>query len=267
MTRPTFRFAPSPNGELHLGHAYSALLNARMAKEAGGRFLVRIEDIDRLRCAPAFARQALDDLSWLGLEWEEPVRVQSRHFADYARQQRRLAAKGLIYPCFCSRAEIAAAADPRRVDPEGQPLYPGTCRRLELGEIDDRIVAGEPHAMRLDVDAAVAEARGDGAALAWGDVVVVRKDIATSYHMAVVTDDFLQGITHVVRGRDLEAATAIHRLLQRLLGFPSPHYHHHALIGDETGRKLSKSAGAKSLRALREEGVAPAAIRRALNLD
>jgi glutamyl-Q tRNA(Asp) synthetase len=259
MVRPAFRFAPSPNGELHLGHAYSALLNARMAQEAGGRLLVRIEDIDVTRCTRALAAQALADLAWLGLSWEEPVRFQSEHMADYLAQQGWLAAMGLTYPCFCSRKEIAAKADPARRDPEGQPLYPGTCRRLPAADVARRIAAGEAHALRLDMGLA----SDDPAARAWGDVVLARKDIGTSYHMAVVTDDQLQGITHVVRGKDLEAATAVHIVLQKLLGFATPHYHHHRLIDDETGRKLSKSEGAKSLRRLREEGITPAQIRAA----
>ena len=259
MSVPAFRFAPSPNGELHLGHAYSALLNERMAREAGGRFLIRIEDIDTIRCTAELARRALDDLAWLGLAWEQPVRIQSEHFADYLMQQERLARMGLLYPCFCSRKDIADA----RRDPEGQPVYPGTCRALARAEIESRIASREPHAMRIDMEAAVART-AVSAALAWGDVVLARKDIGTSYHMAVVTDDHAQGITHVVRGRDLEAATAIHLLLQRLSGFASPHYHHHGLVGDDMGRKLSKSDGAKSLRALRAEGRTARDIRRML---
>jgi glutamyl-Q tRNA(Asp) synthetase len=260
MSAPAFRFAPSPNGELHLGHAYSALTNAEMARAAGGRFLIRIEDIDVIRCTRALADAALADLAWLGLSWEQPVRFQSEHLDDYQRQQARLEEMGLLYPCFCSRREIAAAADHTLRDPEGQPLYPGTCRHLGAPEIARRIAAGEPHALRLDM----AEASDDPAARAWGDVVLVRKDIGTSYHLAVVTDDHLQGISHVVRGQDLEAATAIHVTLQRLLGFATPHYHHHKLIGDETGRKLSKSEGATSLRRLRADGVTAADIRAAL---
>lgn len=260
MATPAFRFAPSPNGALHLGHAYSALLNARLAAEAGGRFLVRIEDIDTLRCTPTLAEAALADLAWLGLRWEEPVRVQSRHMAEYRAQQQRLASMGLLYPCFCSRKDSAAVADPNRRDPEGQPLYPGTCRHLPPGTIAARLAAGDAHALRLDMQAA----SEDAAARAWGDVVLVRKDIGTSYHIAVVTDDYLQAITHVVRGRDLEAATAIHVVLQKLLGFATPHYRHHDLISDALGRKLSKSEGAKSLASLRAEGVSAADIRAAL---
>ncbi len=259
MSVPAFRFAPSPNGELHLGHAYCALLNARMAQEAGGRFLIRIEDIDTPRCTPELTRQALDDLAWLGLTWEQPVRIQSAYVADYVVQQEKLAGLGLLYPCFCTRKEISVAADHGRRDPEGQLIYPGTCRTLTKSQVAGRLAAGQTPALRIDMHAA-----GYSDGFAWGDVVVVRKDIGTSYHMAVVTDDHLQGITHVVRGSDLEAATAIHLLLQRLLGFSTPNYHHHKLIGDETGRKLSKSHAAKSLRPLRDVGVTAADIRRAL---
>jgi glutamyl-Q tRNA(Asp) synthetase len=277
MSLPAFRFAPSPNGELHLGHAYSALLNARMAAECGGRFLIRIEDIDTVRCTAELTARALADLAWLGLTWEEPVRVQSEHLNDYAQAQSRLADMGLLYPCFCSRKDIAAqgANEPR--DPEGQPLYPGTCRRLAAAEIGDRMARGIPCTMRLDMHLAQSrlaapltfEEKGTTVAAdpaRWGDVVLARKDIGTSYHIAVVTDDALQDISHVVRGQDLFAATAIHRMLQELLGLPAPDYHHHRLIGDETGRKLSKSAGDVSLRALRGQGVSAAAIRRTLGL-
>jgi glutamyl-Q tRNA(Asp) synthetase len=275
MNVPAFRFAPSPNGELHLGHAYSALLNARMAAEYRGRFHIRIEDIDTVRCTAHLTARALADLAWLGLAWEEPVRVQSRHLKDYAAAQERLRMMGLLYPCFCSRKDIAAlgASGPR--DPEGQPLYPGTCRRLSPSEIGDRMAKGTPFAMRLDMGPAQSRfaspltfaEKGQTVAAdpsLWGDVVLVRKDIGTSYHIAVVTDDALQGISHVVRGRDLYSATAIHRLLQELLGLPVPSYHHHELIGDETGRKLAKSAGDISLRTLREQDVSAEGIRRAL---
>ncbi len=275
MSVAAFRFAPSPNGELHLGHAYSALLNARMAAQYGGRFLIRIEDIDTARCTAELAARALAELGWLGLTWEEPVRVQSEHLNEYAQAQRRLADVGLLYPCFCSRKDMAAQGTDSLRDPEGQPLYPGTCRGLAAAEIGDRMAQGIPYAMRLDMRLAQSrlssplafEEKGKSVAAdpaRWGDVVLVRKDIGTSYHIAVVTDDALQGISQVVRGQDLFAATAIHRLLQELLGLPAPHYHHHQLIGDEMGRKLSKSAGGISLRALREQGVSAAAIRRAL---
>ena len=266
MTIPAYRFAPSPNGELHLGHAYSALLNERLAEEAGGRFLIRIEDIDRLRCKPEFAAKALADLAWLGLRWETPVRFQSEHLADYATQQKRLSDRGLLYPCFCSRKNLAVRSIGQPLDPEGQPLYDGVCRTLPAGIVHRWIGDRRDHVIRIDMAVAIAMA-GNGPRLdpaPWGDVVFVRKDIGTSYHVAVVTDDALQGITHVVRGRDLAAATSIHQLLQKLLGLPTPDYHHHRLLTDDDGKKLSKSSGSKSLRALRGEGVTPADIRRAL---
>lgn len=266
---PVFRFAPSPNGHLHLGHAYSALVNAAEAKHTGGRFLVRIEDIDTERCTMALAAQCLHDLAWLGLKWEEPVRVQSEHMADYRVALDALGRRGLLYPCFCSRREIALNARDGIRDPEGQVLYPGTCRGVARSP-------NEPHALRLDMKKACAlidapltfTELGEGAIIAdpaaWGDVILARRDIGTSYHIAVVVDDALQGITHVVRGRDLFAATSIHRLLQELLRLPAPLYRHHPLIGDETGRKLSKSAGDRSLASLREAGVTAADIRREL---
>jgi glutamyl-Q tRNA(Asp) synthetase len=268
--KPVFRFAPSPNGYLHLGHAYSALLNAKLAAEAGGRLLLRIEDIDTVRCRPAFVEAALEDLAWLGLTFEEPVRHQSRHFADYAAALDRLDSLGLLYPASASRGEIAAAiaeavanegaAWPR--DPEGAPLYP---RRLLPR------AAGKDAALRLDMAAALArvgplawheEERGEVAAdpARWGDVVLRRKDVPASYHIAVVVDDAIQGVTHVVRGQDLIEATAIHRLLQDLLGLPAPSYRHHRLIRGGAGEKLSKSLASKSLRALRAEGRSPEEI-------
>lgn len=283
MSRPVFRFAPSPNGRLHLGHAFSALLNERRARETGGRFLLRIEDIDRPRCTEALAQDLLADLAWLGLVWEEPVLRQSAHLADYHSAQQRLREEGLLYPCFCSRRDIAlAAGETSRRDPEGQPLYPGTCRNLSALERARCLGEGVPHAWRIAMDAVVARMAGplsfieesSGAALhetahpeAWGDVVLVRKDIATSYHIAVVVDDARQAVTHVVRGRDLFHATAIHLVLQDLLGFPAPRYFHHALIDDAEGRKLSKSLGSKSLAALRDEGVSAPAVRRALGFE
>lgn len=279
MSLPVFRFAPSPNGRLHLGHAYSALLNERMARETGGRFLLRVEDIDRPRCTDALTEAMLADLAWLGLVWEEPVLRQSEHLTDYHDAQRRLRELGLLYPCFCSRRDIAlAAAETGERDPEGQPLYPGTCRRLSDEERLHRLAQGEPHAWRIAMDEAVARI---GAALffteegssmqaqaeAWGDVVLVRKDIGTSYHIAVVVDDARQGVTQVVRGRDLFHATSIHLLLQELLELPTPRYFHHALIDDDAGRKLSKSLGSKSLADLRAEGVTAQGVRQALGFE
>jgi glutamyl-Q tRNA(Asp) synthetase len=279
MTLPTFRFAPSPNGHLHLGHAYSALLNAEMACKANGRFLVRIEDIDTIRCTHRLAEDALEDLEWLGLNWEQPVRSQSQHLADYRQALRRLSEKGLLYPCFCTRQDIARNADAKLRDPEQQPLYPGTCRSLSASVRAELMASGKPHALRLDIASAVRHAGSNlsfheegplhpniyrATSERWGDVVLARKDIGTSYHIAVVTDDALQAITHVVRGNDLFEATSIHRLLQALLDLPVPIYHHHPLIDDGTGRKLSKSAKDRSLRSLREAGVTAADIRAAL---
>jgi glutamyl-Q tRNA(Asp) synthetase len=286
-----FRFAPSPNGYLHLGHAYSAVLNARMAGEAGGRLLLRIEDIDATRCRPEYEAAIFEDLRWLGLDWEEPVRRQSQHLAAYADALERLATRGLIYPSFESRAEIAALVAARERDgpwprdPDGASLYPGTAKALPPKERDRRMAAGDPYALRLDIAAALAALgappltwRETGAGpggetglipadpAQWGDVVLARKDIPTSYHLAVVVDDALQGITHVVRGQDLFAATSLHRLLQILLVLPEPIYHHHRLILDGDGRKLSKSTRATGLRELRAGGASPADIRSMIGL-
>lgn len=291
MTQPVFRFAPSPNGRLHLGHAYSALLNAELARRSQGRFLLRIEDIDPVRSKPEFEAAILDDLAWLGLAWERPVRRQSEHLAEYAAALRGLRGRGLVYPCFCSRGDIRAAvgtlesrsgpAWPR--DPDGALLYPGTCRALPGAESARRIAAGEVHAWRLDAAAAWEVVRGPFAFAAvaldgreearaadpsrWGDAVLARKDVPTSYHLCVVLDDAVQGVTHVVRGRDLEAATDLHVGLQRLLGLATPRYHHHALILDPVGDKLAKSAGSESLADLRARGVRPEEIRRLLGFE
>lgn len=287
MVSPVFRFAPSPNGYLHLGHALSALLNFERARATGGRFLLRIEDIDATRCRPQFEATIYEDLAWLGIVWEEPVRRQSQHLADYAAALRRLEQRGLVYPSFESRAEIArlvAARDacgPWPRDPDGAPLYPGTA--LPADARARRIANGEPYALRLDVAAAQAsvgaltwDEQGEGPAgetgllaavpAAWGDVVLARKEVATSYHLSVVVDDALQGITEVVRGQDLFAATSVHRLLQALLGLPAPAYRHHHLIRDTDGRKLSKSTRSTALRELRAAGATPADIRRMVAL-
>lgn len=291
MTGPVFRFAPSPNGELHLGHAYSALLNARMAAETGGRLLLRIEDIDTTRCTPEFEEGIYRDLAWLGLRWEEPVRRQSDHFDDYREALDRLADEGLVYPSFMSRGEARAViaeaqADGRDWprDPDGAPLFPAVERRLSGSERRSRIAAGEPFAWRLDADAALARVRaplswreeGYGPAgetgtvaadpAAWGDVVLARKEVPTSYHLSVVVDDAIQGVTHVVRGRDLFHATAAQRLLQELLGLPEPVYVHHDLILGDDGRKLSKSRQDTGLAALRAAGLTPADIGRMVGL-
>lgn len=281
--KPVLRFAPSPNGFLHLGHAYSALLNFETARKLGGRFLLRIEDIDRDRCKPEFEMAIKEDLAWLGLEWEEPVRRQSDHFADYSARLADLAARGLVYPCFCTRSDIARAVATRKEgprDPDGGPLYPGTCKRHSSQERAARAAARQNTAFRLDVEAAVAQtgerlywqeydAGEEPREIAakpslWGDPIVARRDIPASYHIAVVVDDAEQGITDIVRGRDLFDATSLHRLLQVLLRLPAPNYRHHSLVLDENGQKLSKSARAKSIRSMREAGVTAAEIRRQL---
>ncbi len=286
MPPPVFRFAPSPNGYLHLGHAFSALLNGDLARQAGGRLLLRLEDIDAARCRPVYEAAIYEDLDWLGLRWEQPVRRQSEHMATYREALKRLTDAGLVYPAFESRAELAQlVADrpdwPR--DPDGAPRYSGVARNLPLAERAARIESGVPYALRLDMAAALAcvgpldwieEGQGpsgqSGRVAAdpavWGDVVLARKDTPTSYHLSVVIDDALQGVTHVVRGQDLFFATAVHRLLQALLGLPAPAYHHHRLIRDDAGHKLSKSTGATGLRELRAAGVLPQEIRRQLGL-
>ncbi len=283
-SRPVFRFAPSPNGYLHLGHAYSALLNAKMAREVGGRLLLRIEDIDRARCRPEYEQAIYEDLAWIGLTWEEPVRRQSEHLKDYANALESLRAGGLIYPCFCTRGEIAQAIAGRPDwprDPDGSPIYPGTCRHLSERERAARLASGGRAAWRLDMEKAVVAAgplawseygTGDVAGeiacepQAWGDVVVARRDIATSYHISVVADDAKQDITDVVRGKDLYASTSVHRVLQTLLGLPAPRYHHHDLIMDARGHKLSKSRKSPTLRELRAAGTTAEEIIRALPL-
>lgn len=287
--QPVLRFAPSPNGPLHLGHAYSALLAFDTARMLGGRFLLRIEDIDPGRSREEFTDGIYEDLRWLGLTWEEPVLRQSRHIEDYVAAAQRLEAMGVLYRCFATRAEITAVqtASPRPLDPDGAPVYPGLHKRLSAGEVEQRIGAGEAFAMRLDVEKAMAlaHARLGGAPLEfvelgeelqprrvaadprrWGDVVIQRKDVPTSYHLSVVVDDARQGITHVVRGRDLYAATDIHRLLQVLLELPEPVYRHHRLIADPSGQKLAKSGGAPGLKDLRAQGVSADDVRRLVGL-
>jgi glutamyl-Q tRNA(Asp) synthetase len=289
---PVFRFAPSPNGYLHLGHALSALLNADSARAAGGRLLLRIEDIDETRCRPEYEKAIDKDLAWLGIAWEQPVRRQSTHYGDYRAALAKLAAMGLVYPSFESRTEIAALVAERQStsqenwprDPDGAPLYPGDAKSMAEPERARRIVAGEPYALRLDMPAALARAgslnwaetgagpAGETGTIAanpaiWGDVILARKETPTSYHLAVVVDDDAQGVTDVMRGRDLFHATAVHRLLQALLGLPQPRYHHHRLILDAEGRKLSKSTSATGLRELRAQGATAADIRKAVGLD
>ncbi|HUI17682.1 MAG TPA: tRNA glutamyl-Q(34) synthetase GluQRS [Alphaproteobacteria bacterium] len=268
------RFAPSPTGGLHLGHAYAALFAERAARAVGGRFLLRIEDIDRTRVRAAFEDAIFEDLAWLGLAWETPVRRQSEHMADYGAALARLEAMHLVYPCFCTRAEIAREIASAAAAPHGSAmrLYPGTCRRLSPDERNARRAAGERYALRLDVAAAVARAgtlcwydRGRGKmrveAERHGDVVLARKELGTSYHLAVTVDDALQGVTLVTRGEDLLAATDVHRLLQALLGLAVPDYHHHPLLFDQHGQRLAKRAGAATLAALRAAGVSAGEVR------
>ena len=266
MTTVT-RFAPSPTGRLHLGHAYSALFARQEARTRGGRFLLRIEDIDAGRCKPEFEAGITEDLTWLGLTWETPVRRQSEHMADYQAAIDRLTAADLLYPCFCTRAEIKAEIARAGAAPHGPdgPVYPGTCRELPADERARRTAEGQPFALRLDVHKAAAcagelffrDAR-HGRVLAtpeiFGDVVLARKDTPASYHLAVSVDDHAQGVTLVTRGADLFPSTHIHRLLQALLGLKTPEYHHHKLIFGSDGQKLSKSTLAPSLQSLRETG-------------
>jgi glutamyl-Q tRNA(Asp) synthetase len=289
MPPPVFRFAPSPNGHLHLGHAYSALLNFDCARQAGGRFLLRIEDIDPTRCKPEFEAAIYQDLHWLGIAWEEPVRRQSRHLDDYRGTIEKLSALGLLYSGFESRAEIAKLVEQREVDarwprdPDGAPLYPGAAKLLSDDERARRLQSGAPFALRLDMAAACASAgdltwdeRGEGPEgetgavvarpEAWGDVILARRETPTSYHLSVAIDDALQGVTEVVRGQDLFWSTSVHRLLQALLGLPRPAYRHHRLMLDSAGHKLSKSTAATGLRELRAGGATAADIRRLVGL-
>lgn len=260
--QPTFRFAPSPNGALHLGHAYSAILNFELAQATGGRFLVRVEDIDTARCTPLLEAAMFEDLAWLDLEWEPPVLRQSKRFGLYQEMLDILQDQGLIYPSFLSRGEIkqhvkAQPSWPR--DPDGAPLYPGLERDWSEAERATAMKSGKPYAWRLNMKQALALHPIAGAE-AWGDVVLGRKETPTSYHLSVVVDDAAQGVTHVVRGRDLEASTSIHLLLQKLLGLPSPHYKHHRLILDDQGERLSKSVKSTAIKALRDDGASVADI-------
>jgi glutamyl-Q tRNA(Asp) synthetase len=289
MPPPVFRFAPSPNGYLHLGHAYSALLNFDSARRSGGRLLLRIEDIDTSRCRPEFEAAIYQDLGWLGMTWETPVRRQSQHLADYRAALKNLSAMGLVYPAFESRAEIARLVAEREAhapwprDPDGAPLYPGAAKSLSPDERTRLLDSGTPYALRLDMAAACAlvpDLRwiehgegpdGETGAVAarpeaWGDVILARKETPTSYHLSVAVDDALQGVTEVVRGADLFWSTSVHRLLQHLLGLPQPVYRHHRLVLDGEGRKLSKSSAATGIRELRAQGATPAEIRRRVGL-
>lgn len=284
ITKPIVsRFAPSPTGDLHLGHAYAALFAERQALDAGGRFLLRIEDIDSGRCRAAFEASIYEDLDWLGLSWETPVRRQSMHMADYKAALDRLTGLGLLYPCFCTRKDIAreietAQSAPHLImnGPDG-PLYPGTCRALTLAEREAKIGAGTAYALRLNMT----RAQEIAGALLWndkdkgeikatpeifGDVVLARKDTPTSYHLAVTVDDHLQGITLVTRGQDLFSATHIHRLLQALLGLDVPLYRHHDILTGPDGMRLAKRDKAETLKNLRNAGKKPQDIRHAVGL-
>jgi glutamyl-Q tRNA(Asp) synthetase len=283
---PIFRFAPSPNGQLHLGHALSALIGYQRARAAEGRFLLRIEDIDVGRTRPEYVAGIFEDLRWLGLAWEEPVLFQSSRMDAYRAAAARLEHMGLLYPCFATRSEIEAAATGAS-DPDGAPLYPGLWKGRSKVDVAEQRAVEAPVALRIDMAAACSavaqrlhgapltfvELADDGTPTTiearperWGDAVIVRKDVPTSYHLAVVVDDAWQGVTHVTRGRDLYAATDLQRLLQVLLDLPEPAYHHHPLILDATGRKLAKSAGDTSFRTLRDQGVTAEGIRRLVGL-
>jgi glutamyl-Q tRNA(Asp) synthetase len=269
MTTVT-RFAPSPTGELHLGSAYSAWVCWHRARDVGGTFLLRIEDIDIRRCKRAFETAILADLTWLGLTWDGAVRRQSEHFAEYGRVLDTLDARGLIYPCFCTRSDIAASAGAPHASLQGPdgPLYPGTCRHLSPQERRDRIAAGVEHCLRLDAAKAAAEAgpysfadekrgRIEGEPLLFGDVVLARKDTPTSYHLSVTHDDHLQGVTLVTRGEDLLPSTHVHVLLQKVLGYETPLYAHHRLLTAPDGKRLAKRDRSLTLRSLRDGGRSP----------
>ncbi len=274
----TFRFAPSPNGRLHLGHAYSALCNERAARSVGGALRLRIEDIDPTRCKREYEAAIADDLAWLGVAFDGAIRRQSEHGRDYADALAGLEARGLIYPCFCTRGQIRALGDGR--DPDGAPLHLGRCRAVSAAETAERTRAGETPALRLDVARAQREVREpirwqewsegdaprevDARPEDWGDVVLRGRERYAAYHLAVVVDDALQGVTDVVRGSDLIAATSIHTLLQRLLGLTTPRYRHHRLVLDASGAKMSKSAASLALASLRDAGYSAADLRAAL---
>jgi glutamyl-Q tRNA(Asp) synthetase len=286
--KPVFRFAPSPNGPLHLGHALSAFINQDMAKASGGRLLLRIEDIDLTRCTPDFETGIYRDMDWLEIDWEKPARRQSEHFGEYQAALQKLIDHGLVYPSFMTRGEVKAEVTafeakggswPR--DPDGSPHYPPHDRGLTQDERGERLGSGAKHAWRLDTRRALDEVgakldwaeTGDGETgtikadpAAWGDVILSRSDAPSSYHLSVVLDDSLQGVTHVVRGMDLFHATSVHRLLQSLLGLPAPIYHHHRLITDASGRKLSKSEGDTGLAELRAKGLSVAGVRQLVGL-
>ena len=279
-TPQTVRFAPTPSGYMHLGHAYSALIAWANARAEGSRFLLRIEDIDRSRCRPAFEQAIYQDLAWLGVDWRRPVRRQSEHMADYAEALKALGEKGVLYPCFCTRSEVRAEIENADAAPHGPdgPHYPGTCRSLSRAEQNRRIRAGKAHALRIDMAKATALAgpltwtdrkRGEVRAdpLSAGDVVLARKDVPTSYHLAVTVDDHLQGVSLVTRGWDLFHATHVHRLLQALLGLDTPVYYHQPMITDPNGVRLAKRNRAMTLRALRNARKTAGDVRRMIDLD
>jgi glutamyl-Q tRNA(Asp) synthetase len=274
---PVLRFAPTPNGLLHLGHAYSALRNAALADRLGAKLLLRFEDIDPARCRPEYEAAILDDLAWLGVACEPNPRRQSEHVGDYARAFETLRRRGLVYPCYCTRGQIAQTHSGR--DPDGAPLHRGRCEAVSAQETRARLDSGAPANWRLDLAGALAETpplawsefyEGDAPeAIAaepqlWGDILIAARDRPAVYHLAVVVDDALQAVTDVVRGRDLLPSTSLHRLLQALLALPAPRYRHHRLVLDAAGAKLSKSAKSTSLASLRAEGVTAAQLRAAL---
>ncbi len=284
-TSDTTRFAPSPTGHLHLGHAYAALFAWHQARDGGGRFLLRIEDIDRSRCRPEFERAIVEDLRWLGLDWDGEVRRQSDYAIDHARALHRLAEMKLLYPCFCTRKDIRRELEMSQAAPHGPdgPPYPGTCRRLGSFERARRMERGEPFAMRLDVYRAMARAEKKmGGPFTWhdrdagdvvcdpsaaGDVVLARKDVPNSYHLAVTVDDAIQGVTLVTRGEDLFAATHVHRLLQALLDYPPPDYLHHKLLTDAEGQRFAKRNRSAPLSHYRATGIPAGTVRRMLGFD
>jgi len=286
--QPVFRFAPSPNGRLHIGHAYSALLNRKFAREIGGRLLLRIEDTDLVRCSPLLEKEMLEDLQWLGFDWDEEPLRQSDRLDIYARNLARLEKMGLVYPAFMSRSEVKSHIRQKQSeglvwphDPDGAPHYPGADRVLDEETRHALLEQGRPNALRLDMEKALSLVSGPlyrdeetagrkekitADPARWGDIILSGKDIPASYHLASVVDDALSGVTHVVRGRDLYSATSVHRLLQELLGFQAPLYHHHDLVLDETGRKLSKSSQDTSIAELREAGVSADDIRKSVGI-
>lgn len=285
MPPPVFRFAPSPNGYLHLGHALSVLLNDEMARAAQGRLLLRIEDIDPTRCRPEYETAIRQDLEWLGIVFERPVRRQSEHFSEYRAALEKLEQEGLLYTSIESRTEIAKLVAARGADwprdPDGAALYPGNSHTFSSSERLRRIEKGEPYALRLDLKAALKRLKqplswretggGEARDIAahperWGDVVLGRKETPASYHLACVLDDALQGVTHVVRGMDLYESTAIHRLLQEILGLPAPSYHHHRLILGADGKKLAKRDPSTTLHDLRAAGWRAADVRKRVGL-